>query len=191
MRLAATTGILLAVATAGLADGAPAPSPPGLPVPVNGARVKLEIAGGLPPIVGTLRRIEADSLLVDVRAHDEPVTVARGSVARISLSTGTRSQAAKGAVLGAVIGLGVTLLTLQAAPGLCPSCSDDSYWTVTARAAIVVGAPLGAAIGAAAGGARRVDVWKPAELPPAETAVPSYPGKRADARGGVAITIRF
>jgi hypothetical protein len=184
-------GILLAVATAGLANEAPTPGPAGLPVPVEGARVKLELAGGLPPIVGTLRRIEADSLLVDVRAHDELVTVARGSVARVSLSTGTRNQAAEGAVLGAVIGLGVTLLALQAAPGLCPSCSDDSWWTVTTRAAIVVGAPLGAAIGAAAGGARRVDVWKPAELPPPATAVPSYPGTRADARGGVAITIRF
>lgn len=173
MRLAAPIGILLAAATAGLADEAPVPGTAGLPVPVEGARVKLELAGGLRPIVGTLRRIEADSLLLDVRADAEPVTVARDSVARVSLSTGTRNQAAKGAVLGAVIGLGVTLLALQAAPGLCPSCSDDSYWTFSARASVLVGAPLGAAIGAAAGGARRADVWKPAELPP------------------VAITIRF
>ncbi len=197
MRLTAPVGILLVVATAGVADEAPAPGSAGLAVPGEGARVKLELAGGLRPIVGTLRRIEADSLLLDVRAHAEPVTVARGSVARVSLSTGTRNQAAKGAVLGAVIGLGVTLLALQAAPGLCPSCSDDSYWTFTTRASVLVGAPLGALIGGAAGRARRVDVWKPAQLPsvsqglPAETGVAPYPGTRAEARRGVAITIRF
>ena len=196
MRLAAPVGILLAVATAGLADEAPPPGTAGLPVPVEGARVKLELAGGLRPIVGTLRRIEADSLLLEVRADAEPVTVARDSVARVSLSTGTRNQAAKGAVLGAVIGLGVTLLALQAAPGLCPSCSDDSYWTFSARASVLVGAPLGAAIGAAAGGARRADVWKPTELPPVSPGAPAETGAtphqgRADARRGVAITIRF
>jgi hypothetical protein len=196
MKLAVPTGILLAVATAGLADEAPAPGTTGRPVPVEGARVKLEFAGGLRPIVGTLRRIEADSLLLDVHAHGEPVTVDRRSIARVSLSAGTRNQAAKGAVLGAVIGLGATVLALQVAPGLCPACSDDSYWTFTARASLVVGAPLGALIGAAAGGARRADVWKPAELPsaspgaPAEFGVAPHPGTQAGARRGVAITIR-
>jgi hypothetical protein len=176
MRLAAPAGILLAVATAGLADEAPAPGTAGLPVPAEGARVRLELAGDGRTIVGTLRRIEAGSLLLDVRGTAEPVAVDRRAVARLSLSTGTRRQTAKGAVLGAVIGFGVTLLAQQAAPGLCPACSDDSYWTLTTRVSLFIGAPLGAAIGAAA--APRTDVWTPAELPP--------PGP-----GPVAITIRF
>ena len=174
MRQRAPAAIVLLFAVPALAGEGPARA--ASTVPAEGARVRLELAEDGRRIVGTLRRIEAGSLLLDVRGEDEPVAVDRGAVARLSLSTGTRRQTAKGAVLGAVIGFGVTLLALQAAPGLCPSCSEDSYWTFTTRASLFIGAPLGAAIGAAA--ASRTDVWTPAELPP--------PGP-----GPVAITIRF
>jgi hypothetical protein len=176
MRQRAPAAMLLLLAVPAMADEAPARAASGPPVLAEGARVRLELAGDGRTIVGTLRRIEAGSLLLDVRGAPEPVAVERRAVARLSLSTGTRRQTAKGAVLGAVIGFGVTLLAQQAAPGLCPACSDDSYWTLTTRVSLFIGAPLGAAIGAAA--APRTDVWTPAELPP--------PGP-----GPVAITIRF
>jgi hypothetical protein len=176
MKQRAPAAILLLLAVPAMADEARARAASGPPVPAEGARVRLELAGDGQTIVGTLRRIEAGSLLLDVRGTAEPVAVDRRAIARLSLGTGTRRQTAKGAVLGAVIGFGVTLLALQAVPGPCPGCSDDSYWAFTARASLLVGAPLGAAIGAAA--APRTEVWTPAELPP--------PGP-----GLLAITIRF
>lgn len=190
MRQVPLAGIALLLALPALADESPARAAAGAPLPTGGGRVKLELAGDGRTIVGTLRRIEAGSLILDVRGAAEPVAVERRAVARLSLRTGSRKQIAKGAVLGAVIGFAATWVVAQLAPGSCPSCSDDSYWKATAVASVLVGAPLGAAIGAAA--APRTDVWTPTELPspspgPAvELACPS-----AGARQGAAITIRF
>ena len=137
-------------------------------------------------LVGDLVSLGPDSLTMTTAAADT-LAVARASITRLDLSTGTKSKAGKGAVNGLLFGaLGGALI------GVLASGSDDGdfidfgpgEWA--ASGALMFGA-LGAGVGALIGSGQRTDLWEPTVWP----AITVAPGGRVGNAVALGIHLRF
>jgi hypothetical protein len=137
-------------------------------------------------LVGDLVSMGSDSLTMTTAAADT-LAVARASITRLDLSTGTKSKAGKGAVNGLLFGaLGGALI------GVLASGSDDGdfidfgpgEWA--ASGALMFGA-IGAGVGALIGSGQRADRWESVALP--TVAIVPVPG--TGSRVAVGVRFRF
>lgn len=110
-----------------------------------GMRVRI-LAPDISPskIVGTINRVDDQSVTIDVPGRSEPVSVLREKIARLDVSTGRRSRWVDAAI-GAGIGAAGSALACSAGEGKHSYVSNTD---VTAGCALV-GGLLGAGIGAA------------------------------------------
>jgi hypothetical protein len=135
-------------------------------------------------LVGELVSLGPDSLTLTTAAADT-VAVSRAAITGLDLSTGTKSNAGKGALNGLIFGgLGGALI------GVLASGSDDGEFldygpgAWAASGALMFGA-LGAGVGALIGSGQRADRWESVPLP--TVAIVPLPGKGSR----VAIGVRF
>ena len=127
-----------------------------------GARIRVQ--QGSQTVTGTLLSLDSAGLVI-VTGKADSVTVPRASITAVEVSTGTRSHAGK----GALIGLGTGLLT-GVVVGIASSGSDDGdffdfssgEW---AAGVGLTGAVIGTGVGAIVGAVIRTDKWAPAVLP--------------------------
>jgi hypothetical protein len=126
------------------------------------------------PLIGTVVGLEHHAVLVRAGGSGPPVRVPLGPTTTIEVSSGRRSKAGRGALLGAAVGVLPGLLMTVGDYNTDP---DHSPGTVT-----VVGAAAGAAVGAAVGWAIKSEQWLPAELPQVSAGI-------APLRGGVGLSV--
>ncbi len=140
------TGALLSftMAAVGMAS-----EPAGLP---PGSRLRVGSSTGA--LVGTLVSWEADALVLDA-GQGEPRRIPLAAVSKVELSRGKRSNAGRGAVIGAAVG---------AVPGLLVGWGDSPEHE-NQRPVVVgaIGAAAGAGIGAAIGWAAKTEKWEAVE----------------------------
>lgn len=144
MRVAAALVVLLFGGQA-LADDAPEL--------VQGSRLRIRASSLNGPIRGTLASLSGDSLTLETQGR-APLVLERSQITRLEVSAGRRSRG-RGAAIGALIGLGVGLLSTTAI-GL-GTCSGDNAGSedcvIGTVAGLVVLTPaltiLGAGIGVA------------------------------------------
>jgi hypothetical protein len=127
-----------------------------------GARARVQ--QGSKAVTGTLVSLDSAGLVIATGKADT-VTVPRASITAIEVSTGTRSHAGK----GALIGLGTGLLT-GVVVGIAASGSDDGEFLDAssgewAAGVGLTGAVIGTGVGAIIGAVIRTDKWAPAVLP--------------------------
>jgi hypothetical protein len=152
---------LLRLASAGALGvalvGLPRPAPAQDLVPGN--RVRVTLRGGVTaPLVGTLLRASVDSLWVAPQGQAQPTAVARGAAIRLERSLGRRPHTLTGALVGAGVGAGITLLFLSRFCGGDTVCNGDEQ----VRAAAILGLPC-VGLGASLGALIRTERW--ARLP--------------------------
>jgi hypothetical protein len=140
-----------------------------------GDRVRVVPRGGAAPwLVGTVIRKTADSIWLRPRGRDQPEAVALGAGLRLERSLGWRPHTASGALIGAGVGAGVTLLFLSAFCGGDTLCNGDEQ----VRAAVILGLPC-VALGAGVGALIRVERWAP------------VPGGAGAVGGALQVGLRF
>jgi hypothetical protein len=110
-----------------------------------GMRVRV-LAPGISPskVVGTINKVDDQSVTIDVPGRSEPVSVLREKIARLDVSAGRRSRWVDAAI-GAGIGAATSALACSSSE---KKNSIVNNTDVTAGCALV-GGLLGAAIGAA------------------------------------------
>jgi hypothetical protein len=144
-----------------------------------GSRVRVTSFSDASLRIGTVAAIEADALVLRRAGDDSTLRIPIGELRRLEVSSGKRSQAGRGAMIGAAIG---------ALPGLLLTFgdySDDVHGDGPSPAAVAaMGAAGGAAVGAAIGRVVKTERWVPAGLHNAGVAV-------VPARGGVAFALRI
>ena len=148
-----------------------------LPDVVPGSRVRVSspaLASG--PAVGSLMRLEPGSILLDQGKGQPALRVPLDPHVRLELSLGRKSQAVRGAMIGAAVGV---------APGLLLTFGDDNDGGDVPSPAVVaaMGAAGGALLGAAIGWAVKAEQWQEVGLPAAGVSF-------VPLRGGVAASIR-
>jgi hypothetical protein len=147
--------LLIALATTGRAQAAPATLVPG-------ARVRVH--QGSESLTGSLVSLDSAALVI---ATDKPetVTAPRASITAVEVSTGTKSRAGKGALIGLGVGAAAGIIV-----GLAASSSDNGdfldYGAGTWAAGVgLAGAAIGTGLGALIGSGQHSDKWQPAVLP--------------------------
>ena len=137
------------------------------PVPLtSGSRVRLKpVDPSTKSVQGDLLRLSEDSLHI-VAGGADTLAFATGAIARLEVSRGRRSNAGKGALLGAAIGAGAGLaLGVAASAEECSGfgCTEVGPGEVVAVMALfgATGAGLGALIGAASHSERWEQVPRP------------------------------
>jgi hypothetical protein len=144
------------------------------PLLTPGTRVRATgPALGAEPLIGTVVGLEPGAVLVQGRGGT-PIRIAVAPTTRLEVSGGRKSQAGRGAMLGAGIG---------AMPGLFATFGDYNTYDPNPVAVAAIGAAAGAAVGAAVGWALKSEEWVPAEMPAVTAGV-------APVRGGVAFSVR-
>ncbi len=139
-----------------------------------GNRVRVTTPGaGTEPLIGTVVGIEPDGVLVRGASGGSAVRVPAAKATTIEVSGGKRSQAGRGAMLGAAVGV---------MPGLLMTFGDYNTDDGSPGAVAVLGAAGGAALGAAIGWAIKSERWWPAEMPVTAGIAPL--------RGGVTFSLR-
>jgi len=94
-------------------------------------------------VVGTIERVDDQSVTIDVPGRSEPVSVLREKIARLDVSVGRRSRLVD-AVIGGAIGAAGSALA-------CSAGESKNSWVPNrevTEACAVAGAALGALIGA-------------------------------------------
>jgi hypothetical protein len=139
-------------------------------------------------LIGNLRAIDEETLLLQVPGRNEPVRVRRSTIERIDVAR-KYSRASSGALVGAIafgipgafLGVYVTVGASLGCEGACPASATAVAAGVLAGffSGAMVGAPIGALIGSASRGER----WEPVSLSVA--VAPQPRGAR------VALTLRF
>lgn len=128
------------------------------------------------PFVGTLVGLESDGLRVKRGRNDVPTLIPRSFVTRLEVSGGRKSQAGRGALIGAGVG---------AMPGLLLTFGDYSSDTRPSPGVVAaVGAASGVVVGAAIGWALKSEDWQSTELPAVAAGVTPLPG------GGLGASLR-
>jgi len=144
-----------------------------------GSRVRVTSNSTAPVSVGTVAAVEDDALVLRRAGEASTLRIPIGDLRRLEVSSGRRSQAGRGAMIGTAIG---------AMPGLLLSFGDyseDVHGDGPSPVAVAaIGAAGGAAVGAAIGWAVKTERWVPAELKDATVTV-------APIRGGVACALRI
>jgi hypothetical protein len=138
-----------------------------------GSRVRVTLPeAAAQPLVGRIVALEPDAVVVlgerDLSQTRVPVT--RSTT--LEVSGGRRSQAARGAMLGAALG---------ALPGVLMTFGDYNTDKGNPAAISLAGAAAGAALGSLIGLALRSEEWLPARMPAVSASV-------APVRRGVAIS---
>ncbi len=129
-------------------------------------------------LTGQLLAMDAETLLVKVASHPEPLRLRRSSVERFAVRRGTRGHAGTGAAIG-FLGLTFPCVLLAAVTG------DAEGSALAAHPAQVVGVCVayGAGVGALLGSAVRTERWERVAL--SVSVLPKRHG------GGVALSLRF
>ena len=134
--------------------------------------------------IGTLARIDADTLVVGARA------IAVEWVTRLEVSRGQKSRVGRGAVVGGLIGgaigLGLAIAWVANDCEFADTSGCGSEVGIIAAGAAIVGLP-GAGIGAAIGAVQRTDRWE--EVPLDRLRVSFAPQR--DGRFGLGLSVRF
>lgn len=125
---------------------------------------RLRVRQGDQSIIGTLVSLDSAGLVIATDKSDT-VTAPRASITTVDISTGTKSHAGK----GALIGLGVGAVT-GVVVGLAASGSDNGgfldfssgEWAVGVG---LTGAVFGTGLGAIIGAFIHTDKWSPTVLP--------------------------
>jgi len=150
--------------------------------PAVGERIRVRTTSNIPQVVGTLETRESDYLVVRT-TESGPMNIAWADISRLQVSRGTKSNAGKGALIGAGVGLGsATALTI----GVCSSpdadCSEDGGAIVLGFTMFVGG---GALVGALIGLVARSERW--VDVPPDRWQIEVAP----DPNGGVAVGVNL
>jgi hypothetical protein len=156
------TRLAPAIVVACLTTAAPLHAQADAITPAPGARVRVRQDSRT--LTGTLLSQDAAGLVI-VTGRADTVTAPRASITSVEVSTGTKSNVGKGALIGLGAGLGAGIIV-----GIAASGSDDGSWLdfssgEWAAGIGATGAVLGAGIGAIVGAATRSDKWAPAVLP--------------------------
>ncbi len=107
-------------------------------------------------VVGTLARLTGDSLEVQPDGGSRRVSVARPFVTRLEVSTGTRTHAGTGALIGVLPGALIGLIVGEYSElAQCISCSSSAPAT-----GALLGAAAGALIGGLIGSNHHSDRWE-------------------------------
>lgn len=130
----------------------------------SGLRVRITTSASRQPIwVGTLISADQDSVKLVSAKDRQLVALPIARIVRAERSRGRRSNAGRGATIGAFVGGGTGLIL-----GLLASGEEDSFYEVGADEVIVAMAFLaaaGAGIGALVGAVTPRDQWEPLTLP--------------------------
>jgi hypothetical protein len=132
----------------------------------SGLRVRITTSASRQPIwVGTLISADQDSVKLVSAKDRQLVALPIARIVRAERSRGRRSNAGRGATIGAVVGGGTGLILGLLASG---EGEEDSFYEVGADEVIVAMAFLaaaGAGIGALVGAVTPRDQWEPLTLP--------------------------
>jgi hypothetical protein len=149
MRKLLTTSLVLLLSMPGvfvMADEAPSGPPE------EGDRIRLKAPGVADrAIIGRLLRADRSALAV-TRDDGSVVDVLRSAIQELEVARGRRSQATKGAAIGAAAGAGALLAA--AVGGGCDS--DDPRCVIYP---VVLGAVIGGLVGAGIGAMVKTDRW--------------------------------
>jgi len=146
--------LLIGLTTTGQAQAATTTLAPG---------TRVRVHQGVESLTGTL--VSLDSAALVIATGKDTVTAPRASITALEVSTGTKSHAGK----GALIGLGAGLVT-GVVVGIAASGSDNGdffdfsagEWAVGVG---LTGAAIGAGVGAIVGAGIHSDRWTPVVLP--------------------------
>ncbi|HEY6852630.1 MAG TPA: hypothetical protein VI139_00170 [Gemmatimonadales bacterium] len=136
------------------------PAPSRMPVQdttplAAGQRVRVMAPAVSPtPIVGAFARLAGDTLVVETPAS--AWRIPRGSVTRIDASRGMQSHTGQGALIGGVLGAGVTALAL----GNSSLCADLEAQGTCAAIGAGAGGLAGLLLGAAIGSYHKSERWE-------------------------------
>jgi hypothetical protein len=130
----------------------------------SGLRVRITTSASRQPRwVGTLISVDNDSVRLMSAGGRQRVALPITRIVRAERSRGRRSNAGRGAMIGALVGGGAGFIL-----GLLASGEQDSFYEIGADEVIVAMAFLGAAgagIGALVGAVTPRDQWEPLTLP--------------------------
>jgi hypothetical protein len=133
--------------------------------------------------IGSLVSLDRDTLRWSRWDTSSVIAVPIASVARLERSTGRRSNAGRGAMIGGLIGAGLGLFV-----GVAASTDDTGFFEVGAEDVAAVTAILGAGgagVGALVGSLSSRDRWEPVGL------APGVAGKLRPRRNITGLTLRF
>lgn len=175
------TSTLVGTPLAGTAAAqAAAPSDSLLPA---GTTVRVTM-GVREPMIGTVTRLRADTLMFELRRTSRLFQAPLDSVTRLEVKTGTRKHVGRSAMRGVLIGGGVGALS-----GILVAIDDSEGWLDYGAEAIPIGAAGGAlwggAIGTLFGLVGSETIWEP--VPVAALRV----GLRAGSGGSVGARIEI
>lgn len=118
------------------------------------------------PVIGQVVALEADGVVL-LREDGGPQTrVPLTPSTTLEVSAGKKSQAARGAMLGAAAGV---------MPGLLMTFGDYNSDKGNPAVVSIVGAAAGAALGALVGSALKSEDWRPAKAPVVTTGIAPIP----------------
>jgi hypothetical protein len=167
----------------------PAPVPaaqPPLAQADSGSRIRITVSEPSKfRRVGRLVSWDADSLRFTSADTSGQEAVAIESLSRLERSLGRRSNAGRGAMIGALVGSGAGLIL-----GIAASADEGSWFEVGPEEIALVTAFMGATgagLGALAGAATKRERWEPVTLPARIARRPLRPRSIAGAR----VTIGF
>lgn len=131
----------------------------------TGSRVRLEAAAvSRKPMTGTILKLDQTSITLSEHRLSAPIVVPRDAITKMEVSTGRRSKAKAGALIGAAVSIGATALALSGDEGgsACAQaflCLDLPPREVFVAFAGVAGACVGALVGRLIG----QDKWTPVQ----------------------------
>jgi hypothetical protein len=144
-----------------------------------GSRVRVTSTSTASVSIGTVAAFEAGALMLRRAGDDSTLRIPIADLRSLQVSSGRRSQAGRGAMIGTAIG---------AMPGVLLTFGDyseDVHGDGPSPVAVAaMGAAGGAIVGAAIGWAVKTERWVPAELQKATIAV-------VPVRGGVVFAFRM
>ena len=118
------------------------------------------------PLVGRIVALEPDAVVVLAEGDHSQTRVPVTSSTSLEVSGGRKSQAARGAMLGAAIG---------ALPGVLMTFGDYNTDKGNPAAISLAGATAGAALGSLIGLALKSEQWLPARMPTVRASVAPVP----------------
>lgn len=132
-----------------------------------GSRVRVTSPdAGTQPLVGQVAALERDAVVVVSEAGGTQTRVPVTPSTTLEVSKGRRSQAARGAMLGAAAGV---------MPGLLMTFGDYNTDKGNPAAIALGGAAAGAALGSLIGLALKTEEWLPARMPVVSASIAPVP----------------
>ena len=132
-----------------------------------GSRVRVTSPeSGAQPLVGRIVALEPNAVVVIGEGSPAPTRVPVAPPTSFEVSGGRKSQAARGAMLGAAVG---------ALPGVLMTFGDYNTDKGNPAAISLAGAAAGAALGSLIGLALKSEQWRPARLPAVSASLAPVP----------------